>query len=174
MIFRKKFMQLKYKEKEFDINVENQNDNQFVVINNEKFEFSSLAISENVFTIINKNEKSNVYVAEDKSHFYINIDGNSITLDKVIAEEKSYGEEDKNQGDKQVIKPPMPGSIVKVLVNKGQKVEEGEGLIIIEAMKMETTMYSSISGIVTEVNATAGEQVDSDKVLLVVEKEKEE
>ncbi len=68
----------------------------------------------------------------------------------------------------------MPGSIVKVLVEKGQKVDEGDGLIIIEAMKMETTMYSSISGIVTEVNAKAGEQVDSDKVLLVVEKEKEE
>ncbi|TAL69184.1 MAG: hypothetical protein EPN82_07735 [Bacteroidetes bacterium] len=167
-------MQLKYKEKEFDIKIENQNDNQSVFINNEKIEFSSIVISANVFTIINKDEKSNVYVAEDDSRFFVNIDGNNFTLEKVKAEEKSYGEDEKNLGDKQVIKPPMPGSIVKVLVDKEQKVEEGEGLIIIEAMKMETTMYSSISGIVTEVNATAGEQVDSDKVLLVVEKEKDE
>ncbi len=167
-------MQLKFKETEYEIMLEKQNDNQSIVINNEKIDFSSILIDTNIFSVFSDGTKTNVYVAEDDNRFYVNIDGNSITLDKVKAEEKSFGEEGKNLGDKQVIKPPMPGSIVKVLVEKGQKVDEGDGLIIIEAMKMETTMYSSISGIVTEVNAKAGEQVDSDKVLLVVEKEKEE
>lgn len=167
-------MQLKYKEKEFEIKLEGQNDQQSVVINNEKIDFSSVIISPNTFAISNEVEKNNVYVAEDDTHFYINIDGNSITLDKVKEEEKSFGEDEVKKGDKDILKPPMPGSIVKVLVSKGQKVNEGEGLIIIEAMKMETTLYSSIAGIITEVNVSAGEQVDADKVLLVVEKVKEE
>ena len=167
-------MQLKFKDNEYELKLEKQNDNQAIVINNEKFEFSSILIDTNIFSVLFDGSKTNVYVAEDDSRFYVNIDGNNFTLEKVKAEEKSFGEEDKNLGDKQKVKPPMPGSIVKVLVSKGQKVEEGTGLIIIEAMKMETTMYSSISGIITEVNATAGEQVDSDKVLLTVEKEKAE
>ncbi|OGU13834.1 MAG: hypothetical protein A2X61_07285 [Ignavibacteria bacterium GWB2_35_12] len=167
-------MQLKFKDNEYELKLEKQNDNQAIVINNEKFEFSSILIDTNIFSVLFDGSKTNVYVAEDDSRFYVNIDGNNFTLEKVKAEEKSFGEEDKNLGDKQIVKPPMPGSIVKVLVSKGQKVEEGTGLIIIEAMKMETTMYSSISGIITEVNATAGEQVDSDKVLLTVEKEKAE
>lgn len=167
-------MQLKFKEKEYELKLEKQNDNQAIVINNEKIDFSSVFIDTNIFSIFSDGSKTNVYIAEDDSRFYVNIDGNNYTLDKVKVEEKSFGEDEKNLSNKQIIKPPMPGSIVKVLVEKGQKVEEGEGLIIIEAMKMETTMYSSISGIVTEINATAGEQVDSDKVLLVVEKEKVE
>ena len=167
-------MQLKFKDKEYETKLEKQNENQAIVINNEKIDFTSILIDTNIFSIFSNGTKTNVYVAEDDSRFYVNIDGNNFTLDKVKAEEKSFGEEEKDISNKQIIKPPMPGSIVKVLVEKGQKVEEGDGLIIIEAMKMETTMYSSISGIITEVNATAGEQVDSDKVLLVVEKEKEE
>ncbi|MBI5326089.1 MAG: acetyl-CoA carboxylase biotin carboxyl carrier protein subunit [Ignavibacteriae bacterium] len=167
-------MQLKFKDKEYELKLEKQNDNQAIIINNEKIDFSSILIDTNIFSVFSDGSKTNVYAAEDDNRFYVNIDGNNFTFDKVKAEEKSFGEEEKDLSNKQIIKPPMPGSIVKVLVEKGQKVEEGEGLIIIEAMKMETTMYSSISGIVTEVNATAGEQVDSDKVLLVVEKEKEE
>lgn len=167
-------MQLKFKDKEFELKLEKQNDNQAITINNERIDFSSILIDTNIFSLFSDDSKTNVYVAEDDSRYYVNLDGNNFTLDKVKAEEKSFGEEEKDLSNKQIIKPPMPGSIVKVLVNKGQKVEEGDGLIIIEAMKMETTMYSSISGIVTEVNATAGEQVDSDKILLVVEKEKEE
>ena len=65
----------------------------------------------------------------------------------------------------------MPGSVVNVLVNEGQKVEEGTPIIIVSAMKMETTLYSSISGIVIEVNATKGEQVDETKSLVVIMKE---
>ena len=62
----------------------------------------------------------------------------------------------------------MPGSIVKILVEPNQKVGEGEPIVIVEAMKMEITLYSSIEGIVSEINVQVGEQVDSDKVLVVI------
>ncbi len=165
-------MQLKYRNTHYDVRVEPDGEDYILTVNGEKQKFTAKRNGTNLISISNDNVKTNVYVAEDDSRFYVNIDGDGFTFEKSREEETSYGEEAKMSSDKDIIKPPMPGSIVKVLVKKGQKVEEGEGLIIIEAMKMETTLYSSIPGIVTEVNVSAGEQVDSDKVLLIVEKEK--
>ncbi len=85
-------MQLKFKETEYEIMLEKQNDNQSIVINNEKIDFSSILIDTNIFSVFSDGTKTNVYVAEDDNRFYVNIDGNSITLDKVKAEEKSFGE----------------------------------------------------------------------------------
>lgn len=64
----------------------------------------------------------------------------------------------------------MPGSVVKLLVQQGQSVEEGAPIIVVEAMKMEITLYSSISGVVTEINVEPGQQVDSDKTLVVIKR----
>jgi biotin carboxyl carrier protein len=111
------------------------------------------------------------YTAEDENHIFVNCEGDCIVFDKVKEEEKSFDTNGTESGDKQVVLPPMPGSIVKVMVNKGQKVSEGDALIIVEAMKMETTLYASINGKVSQVNAQPGEQVDADKVLIVVEKD---
>ena len=111
------------------------------------------------------------YTAEDENHIFVNCEGDCIVFDKVKEEEKSFDTYGTESGDKQVVLPPMPGSIVKVMVNKGQKVSEGDALIIVEAMKMETTLYASINGKVSQVNAQPGEQVDADKVLIVVEKD---
>ena len=113
------------------------------------------------------------YVAEDKNHYYVNADGITFHFEKVHNDGSDYGDQSASE-DVMNVKPPMPGSIVKVLVEQGQKVSEGDGLIIVEAMKMETTIYTTIDGLVTEINVSAGEQVDADKVLMVVEKEKAE
>ena len=117
-----------------------------------------------------KGEKVIAYVAEDDEHYYVSIEGQQVTLDKPKDEEKSF-DEDSESGDREEVYPPMPGSIVKVIVEPDQKVTEGEALIIVEAMKMETTLYSSIDGIVKEVNVEAGQQVNSDDILILVEKE---
>ncbi len=63
----------------------------------------------------------------------------------------------------------LSGSVVKVLVNKGQKVKKGEPLIVTEAMKMETTITSPIDGTVGEIYATKGMPIISGDCLLEIE-----
>lgn len=66
------------------------------------------------------------------------------------------------------IKSPMPGSILKVNASQGQKVNEGDVLFILEAMKMENEIVASVSGTVSQVLVTKGQTVETDAVLAVI------
>ncbi len=64
---------------------------------------------------------------------------------------------------------PMPGKVVKVLVQPGDLVEAGQGLIVVEAMKMENELRAAKAGRVASVAVTEGQSVDAGAVLAVVE-----
>ena len=70
---------------------------------------------------------------------------------------------------KQTIASPMPGKVVRVLVNLGDSVLEGQGLVVVEAMKMENELKSPKAGKVIELNAREGSAVDNNATLVVVE-----
>ena len=55
---------------------------------------------------------------------------------------------------------PMPGKVLKVLVAEGQPIEHGDPLIVLEAMKMETTLYAESQAIVAKICVVAGQMVD--------------
>jgi biotin carboxyl carrier protein len=70
---------------------------------------------------------------------------------------------------KQTITAPMPGKVVKVLVKVGEEVKEGQGLIVVEAMKMENELKSPKAGKVMEIFATEGGTVEINAKLVSVE-----
>jgi propionyl-CoA carboxylase alpha chain len=63
---------------------------------------------------------------------------------------------------------PMPGTVVRVLAERGATVTAGEPLVVLEAMKMEHRVAAATSGVLTELNVTAGQQVDSGTILAVI------
>jgi biotin carboxyl carrier protein len=63
----------------------------------------------------------------------------------------------------------MPGRIVKLLVQRGDTVAARQGLVVVEAMKMENELRSPKDGTVAEVRVSEGMSVDAGAVLLVVE-----
>jgi acetyl/propionyl-CoA carboxylase alpha subunit len=63
---------------------------------------------------------------------------------------------------------PMPGAVGKVLGSEGQAVEQGDTLLILEAMKMEHAIKAPETGTVRQLLVVEGEQVDADQLLLVV------
>jgi len=67
------------------------------------------------------------------------------------------------------IRAPMQGTIVKVLVEKGQAIRAGEVVCILEAMKMENNVNAEKSGKVTEVKVKAGDTVGAGDVVVVIE-----
>ncbi len=67
-----------------------------------------------------------------------------------------------------VVKAPMPGTVVNVVVSAGQSVKAGDDLVFIEAMKMETPVKAPQDGTVATVDVAKGESVDSGKVLVTL------
>jgi biotin carboxyl carrier protein len=63
----------------------------------------------------------------------------------------------------------MPGRVVRVLVEAGDEVEEGQGVVVIEAMKMQNELKSPKAGRVVRLGAAVGDTVGSGDVLVVVE-----
>lgn len=69
----------------------------------------------------------------------------------------------------QPIVAPMPGRILKVLVKTGDTVAARQGLIVVEAMKMENELRSPKAGTVTEIRVAEGATVEANTVLMVVD-----
>jgi biotin carboxyl carrier protein len=75
---------------------------------------------------------------------------------------------DGGQGPRKLI-APMPGKIVRVLVKENSEVDAGQGLLVVEAMKMQNEIKSPKKGIVRKIVAAAGESVSAGDILAVVE-----
>src|SRR5690606_9090248 len=73
------------------------------------------------------------------------------------------------QGDPKQIGAPMPGVISTLAVQAGQKIEAGDVLLSIEAMKMETALHAEVAGVVAEVLVRPGDQIDAKDLLIRIE-----
>jgi biotin carboxyl carrier protein len=70
---------------------------------------------------------------------------------------------------RQTLKAAMPGKVVRVLVREGDSVEAGQGVVVVEAMKMQNEVKSPKSGIVVKVSTVEGSTVNAGEVLAIVE-----
>jgi biotin carboxyl carrier protein len=79
--------------------------------------------------------------------------------------QKAAGEE---KGPRKIV-APMPGRVVRVLVTENSEVEAGQGIVVVEAMKMQNEIKSPKKGIVKKISATAGAAVNPGDVLAVID-----
>lgn len=111
--------------------------------------------------------------------FYVSVDGVPEEIMVETLEEIGIGGEAhsvKSKGSKRPqakgpgdVTTSMPGTIVDVLVNEGDKVKEGDPLLITEAMKMETEVQAPISGKITAIHIDKGDSVNPDETLIEIE-----
>ncbi len=64
---------------------------------------------------------------------------------------------------------PMVGKILRVEKNVGDQVEEDDVVVVMEAMKMEIPVVAPVSGVVKEINVAAGESVEAEQALAIIE-----
>lgn len=69
---------------------------------------------------------------------------------------------------RQEVAAPMPGKVVRVLVSERQEVEAGQGLVVVEAMKMQNEIPSPKKGVIEQVRVREGDRVEHGAVLVVV------
>ncbi len=77
--------------------------------------------------------------------------------------------EDGGRAGQQAVVAPMPGRVVRVLVAPGDTVVARQGVVVVEAMKMENELRSPKAGTVRDVAVTPGTSVEAGRVLVVIE-----
>lgn len=122
---------------------------------------------------IEKSGREGYTVAVNGKKFAVAIEGNKATVNgKLYDIEVKDGIEASttaaSSGDAKPIKAALPGNVLKVLVTKGDTIAEGDVIVIVEAMKMETEIKSPVSGVVQSVDVEVGAQVQSGQVLVTV------
>ncbi len=83
-----------------------------------------------------------------------------------VVDYETFERKDANGGSHENITSPMPGKVIKVNVQKGDKVRKGDVLLIVEAMKMENNIISPIDATVESINVAQGDKVDTSTRLI--------
>jgi biotin carboxyl carrier protein len=101
----------------------------------------------------------------------VNLRERSVPVKLVDARRKLLAEAGRLTGHKgpTAIRAPMPGKVVKVLAPKGTTVTAGQGVIVVEAMKMENELRAPRDGTIVEVGVREGQAVEAGEALATLE-----
>ena len=95
---------------------------------------------------------------------------NSMEWLRVVADPRARSKSGGSEGSAaREVKAAMPGKVVRVLAQAGEEVEAGQGLLILEAMKMQNELKSPRAGVVAAVRVQEGNTVTSGQVLVTLE-----
>ncbi|MBN1951113.1 MAG: biotin/lipoyl-binding protein [Bacteroidales bacterium] len=146
-----------------------------IMINHKKSDIK-IFDDENGFTyILFKKKKYLAEIVEKSQNKYtvlINGVSYTFTIETPISyKRKKYLEKNQQRSKTEMVEAPMPGKIVDVLMEEGAKVKEGEALLILEAMKMQNEISSTVSGTIKKVFAKIGDVVNKEDVLIEIERD---
>jgi biotin carboxyl carrier protein len=158
-----------------DINVPvevTEHDGRFdVAVNGEVWEVDARLPQQGICSLLIGGRSYVADVKEEQGLFLVDVNGESYRLR--VEEETRYllrtrgGTRPEVGG--QVVTAPMPGKVVHLEVQVGSAVRPGDGLVVLEAMKMENEFKATVVGIVKEVRVHIGQTVNVGDVLAVIE-----
>ena len=143
-----------------------------MTVNDDQFNVDYQQLPDSGVLSILINNRSWVTVVEKRDDIYeVLIKGELYEV--AVQDERSYrlararGEVKEASGEI-TVQSPMPGVIVKVPVEKGQRVTKGETVVILESMKMENELKSPREGVVLRVNTAPGATVEKGQDLVII------
>lgn len=117
--------------------------------------------------IAGRSYETNIVTDGDRRDVYLNGDLYPVEVyDELWARAREGKAESASAGE--TILAPIPGAVVKILVETGAVVAAGQPLAVLEAMKMQNELTASRAGVVQEVRAKVGDTVASGQVLIVI------
>ncbi|MBW6497910.1 MAG: biotin/lipoyl-binding protein [Bacteroidales bacterium] len=149
-----------------------------VALDGKEFELDFVKVSEGSYSVIYQNRSFNIELipVSGVKKYLVNTLKTTYEVEIIDAESKYLASRNKaldDDGDN-VIKAPIPGKVVKVFVEKGDKVEAGQTVIIISAMKMESEFKAKKAGTIADVKVSDGQTVEARQPLVVIEFDKQE
>ncbi len=160
---------LNYQGQAYKVEIEEDDKQISLEIDGKKVPVEFQKIEENLFSIIYEGKSITLGVVKKGHNLQIFLNGE-------LYEIESVSERDKRKTSQiasgmQEIKSPMPSRVVKILTKQGDEVDVDEGVVVVEAMKMESELKSPIKGEVKDVFVNEGDAVEAGTVLLVVSSE---
>ncbi len=141
-----------------------------VAIAGERLAVDARETGEGIWSILLDGASHVADVTEQDGVYVVDVEGERYAIR--VEEESRYiirtrGAQGGDRG--QVLKAPMPGKVTLVAVAVGQVVAPGDGLVVLEAMKMENEFKAHVAGTVKEVRVAAGQAVNPGDVLVGIE-----
>lgn len=106
---------------------------------------------------------------ERRGGYAVALDGQTVSAVPVSRFGRRGGDAASGGGGPQQVTAPMPGKVVRVLVSPGDAVVPKQGLVVVEAMKMENELKATRAGTVKAVRAVEGQSVEAGALLVTVE-----
>ena len=155
------------------VEIERDGDIVFARIDDRKYELEISEPEPNLFLIKNSGKIHQVFVSPQTSlnepvHVVVGTNEIDVRLIDPKRLRGSDGGDDQAFGRAE-IKTAMPGKVVRILVSEGDAVQKGDGVIVVEAMKMQNEMKSPKDGLIAEIRAAEGDTVGAGDVLVVIE-----
>jgi len=155
-------------EEEFEFSLEQSDGDSIKLLRDGKSEpYSIKQNSLHHFTVTKDGKNYDIHTHRIQNDFQVIVDGSFVDFE--LKDEKALRREMSTSHGADVggaIKAPMPGKVVKVLVKEGQEVNQGNDVVIIEAMKMENVFTAPCDGTVESVAVTSGDSVESGTLLV--------
>jgi biotin carboxyl carrier protein len=141
-----------------------------VGLDDKEFLVDSSTVSDYCLSLLVNGKAFTIYLAEMNGKKYLSVAGEKYVIEEAAPDSVTVsGAGSAGIEEEPVAASPMPGKVVKILVNKGDKVEKGQGLVIVEAMKMENEIKSPVSGTVGKINFKSGDLVDAGQPIVEIE-----
>lgn len=149
----------------WDVSLQNISDLNFIrkiILNNEEYFFpnTEYIIQQKTIKLLQGGQVVIANVVKNKDTWWVHINGKTLTY--TTADSRKSGTKI-TQGSLQA---PMPGTILDIQVSAGQSVEQGQSLLVMEAMKMEHKITAPFTGIVEKINCNTNQKVDRGFVLI--------
>jgi len=155
--------------RETGIELEHHNGHVQARIGDRHYDLEVISPEDGVYTFLlgDRVYEADVWIPEPNS-FRVKIGGRLFST-KIIDRKHRRATIEHGTEGRQTLIAPMPGKVVRVLLGAGDPVTQGQGVVIVEAMKMQNEIKSPKSGHIVEVRVNEGATVNANQVLAVVE-----
>jgi biotin carboxyl carrier protein len=144
-----------------------------ILVDDEVFDVDIIKVGPAEYSVLYNGKSFNIEVVpgSEPKHYTVNTFYFSNEIEVVDAETRYIRSRNEAGGGhaSNIIRSPMPGKVVKILVSVGDKVEPGQTLIIVSAMKMESEFKATKPGIVSSIPVAEGDTVDGNQTLVAME-----
>lgn len=155
----------------FVFDLKDDNGDTYLSKNGKRVDVELVSLGDGRYSLIKDNKPFIVNISKQSGKYQVRVAGDYFQVEVEDERTKKLKELVKTStGDKgeQIINAPIPGMVFKVLVKQADKIAAGEGLIILEAMKMENIIKAPFECEVVEVNINEKETVNQNQPLLKI------
>lgn len=157
-------------QKNYHISIQQKNHHYQMKIGDRLIALEALHVTPHCIMLFDEKVVHRIYLAATKEKTYIHLNGRQYTVEHLEEKEQTsiHGDTDLISEDSGIC-APMPGKILKILVQQNQQVELKQNLVIVEAMKMEHNIRAPQRGIVKKINFKQGDLIDTGQQILELE-----